>query len=395
MQPVWGLIVAASKARPRGAWMEEEGSSYAESMRCAFALPCLLLVFLRQPAKAQETAGQATETPQIQNAPQSGAQGQTGNDMERTLGGVVTDQDGAVLPGADVTLHSGGETRSTATDGAGGFRFSNVPAGPYTLTITAKGMESRIQTGTLNVDESLDLPPIPLMASTNQQIVVSGLTQHQLAEVQMKQEEKQRFLGAFPNFYVSYNWNAAPLSPGQKFNLAIRSIVDPATFVVNAGFAGIEQATDEFSGYGQGWQGYGKRYGAGLANKSISGLLGSAALPVLFHQDPRYFYKGTGTRWQRVRYAISRAWIVRGDNGKWQPAYAAILGDYAAGAISNLYYPASNQNGAGLTIENGTLAVAGNAVANLMQEFVLKSLTKGWKGHTPAAQPQNAPTESP
>ncbi|MGC9199901.1 MAG: carboxypeptidase-like regulatory domain-containing protein [Acidobacteriaceae bacterium] len=375
--------------------MKTERSSYAEKMRCAFVLPCLLLVFLRQPAKAQATAGQATEPARIQNPPQPEVQNQTSDDIQRTLGGVVTDQDGAVLPGADVTLQSAGKTRSTTTDGAGKFTFSNMPAGPYTLTLTAKGMQSRIQTGTLNVDESLDLPPIALMASTNEQVVVSGLTQHQLAEVQMKQEEKQRFLGAFPNFYVSYNWNAAPLSPGQKFNLAIHNIVDPATFIVEAGIAGLEQATDEFSGYGQGWQGYGKRYGAGLANKSISGLLGSAALPVLFHQDPRYFYKGTGTKWQRARYAISRAWIVRGDNGKWQPAYAAILGDYAAGAISNLYYPASNQHGVGLTIANGTLAVAGNAAANLMQEFLFKKLTKVRKSHKSTAQASNPPTGSP
>jgi hypothetical protein len=110
-------------------------------------------------------------------------------------------------------------------------------------------------------------------------------------------------------------------------------------------------------------------------------MLGGAVLPVLFHQDPRYFYKGTGTVWQRTRYALSTAVIARGDNGKWQPAYAGLLGDFGSGAISNLYYPASNRNGAGLTIENGFLAVAGDAVGNLLQEFVLRKMSTGVKLH--------------
>ena len=73
--------------------------------------------------------------------------------------------------------------------------------------------------------------------------------------------------------------------------------------------------------------------------------------------------------------------IARGDNGKWQPAYAGVLGDFASGAISNLYYPASNRNGAGLTIENGFLSVAGTGVGNLLQEFVLKKISSGIKAH--------------
>jgi hypothetical protein len=110
-------------------------------------------------------------------------------------------------------------------------------------------------------------------------------------------------------------------------------------------------------------------------------MLGGAVLPVLFHQDPRYFYMGRGTKWHRAWYAIGTSVIARGDNGKWQPAYAGVLGDFGSGAISNLYYPASNRNGAGLTIENGFLDVASDAVGNLLQEFVLKKLSSGVKVH--------------
>ena len=71
--------------------------------------------------------------------------------------------------------------------------------------------------------------------------------------------------------------------------------------------------------------------------------------------------------------------IARGDNGKWQPAYAGILGDFGSGAISNLYYPASNRDGAGLTIEDGLIGVGSNGLANLLQEFLLKRISPGFR----------------
>jgi hypothetical protein len=344
-------------------------------MRFVFALLCGLSACLFQSAGAQ----------QIPNAPvPTGAPVQADALATRTLSGLITDVEGALVPGAKVTLLEGASTRPRATvaDANGHFSFSDVASGPYTLTVTAEGMELATQHATLNADESVELPPIALrVAAASDEVEVSSLTQKEIAEVQIKQEEKQRLAGLVPNFYVTYNWKAAPLTPKQKYKLALRSIVDPATFVIVGGFAGIEQATNEFSGYGQGWEGYGKRYGAGLADTSIGGMLGGAVLPVLFHQDPRYFYKGTGTVWQRTRYALSTAVIARGDNGKWQPAYAGLLGDFGSGAISNLYYPASNRNGAGLTIENGFLAVAGDAVGNLLQEFVLRKISTGVKLH--------------
>jgi len=307
----------------------------------------------------------------------------------RTLGGVITDVDGAMVPEAKVTLRSAvsTQTQSTVTDPSGHFSFSGVEAGAFTLTVTAAGMQGASTQGELNPDESLELPPIALrVASASDEVEVSSLTQQEIAELQLKQEEKQRLVGVIPNFYVTYDWKAAPLTPKQKYKLAVRSLIDPTTFAIEAGFAEIEQATNEFSGYGPGWAGYGKRYGAGLADTAIGGMLGGAVLPVLFHQDPRYFYMGSGTKWHRALYALSTAVIARGDNGKWQPAYAAVLGGFGSGAISNLYYPASNRNGAGLTIENGFLAVASNAAGNLLQEFVLKKISSGIKGHG-TAQP--------
>jgi hypothetical protein len=341
-------------------------------MRFVFALLCCLPVCLIRSGGAQ----------QIPDAPTpAGMQLPAEAMATRTLSGVVTDVDGALVPGATVTLleNFAVKGRSVVADANGHFSFEHVAAGPYVLSISATGMKATTQRGTLNPDESVELPPIALGVAASEEVEVSSLTQVEIAEMQIKQEEKQRLVGVIPNFYVSYVWKAAPMTPKQKYKMAARAIVDPATFAIAAGFAGLEQATNEYSGFGPGWEGYGKRYGAILADGAIGGMLGGAVLPVVFHQDPRYFYKGTGTVWQRTGYAISRAVIARGDNGKWQPAYAEVIGDFASGAISNLYYPASDRNGAGLTIANGFLDIASDAVTNLLQEFLLKKLSTGVK----------------
>lgn len=322
---------------------------------------------------------------------------QTDTCASRSLSGTVVDSDGALVPGARVTLTTRSSTcalkpqTSTVTDADGHFSFDNLPAGDFTLTVAADGLEGTTVSGTLNADESLEMPPVQLrIASDRTEIQVSSLTEHEIAAVQLKQEEKQRLIGVIPNFYVTYDWKAAPLSTKQKYQLAARSLIDPATFVIVGGFAGIEQAMNAYSGYGQGAAGYGKRFGAGMANASIGTILGGAVFPELFHQDPRYFYKGTGSTRSRVLYALSTAVIQRGDNGKWQPAYSGIAADFASGALSNLYFPASDQTGVGLTLENGFVEIGTNALGNLLQEFVLKKLSTGVKlsGKSQTQNPQ-------
>ncbi len=138
-------------------------------------------------------------------------------------------------------------------------------------------------------------------------------------------------LGVFPNFYVSYDPNAVALTSKQKFELAYRTTIDPVTFVLTGAIAGAQQAQNNFSGYGQGAQGYGKRYGAVYADTVTSTFLAGAVFPSLFKQDPRYFYKGTGTVRERFLYAVANAVICKGDNGRWQPSYSNILGNLASG----------------------------------------------------------------
>ena len=292
------------------------------------------------------------------------------------------------MVGAQITLtrDDSSPARTAAADGNGQFTISDLAPGPYHLLIVAQGFASQTYSGTLAANEAGLVPQITLaVASTSTQVQVS-VSQVELAEYELKVEEKQRVLGVFPNFYVSYDPDAVALTSKQKFELAWRSTIDPVTFVLTGAVAGVQQWQNDFSGYGQGAQGYGKRYGAVYADTVTSTFLGGAVFPSLFKQDPRYFYKGTGTVRSRFLYAISNAVMCKGDNRKWQPAYSAILGDLASGGISNAYYPASDR-GAALVFENTLIDIGTTAAANVLQEFLIRKLTPGQNKNLNTNQP--------
>jgi hypothetical protein len=273
-------------------------------------------------------------------------------------------------------------SQEAVTDSNGRFSFAGVAPGPFRLEITAASFARQTSAGTLQPGEVHMVSTIALAIAANvQQVTVEPTAV--VAQEQIRQEEKQRVLGVVPNFYVSYIPDAAPLNAKQKFELAWKDTLDPVTFVVTGAVAGIEQAGNEYSGYGQGAQGYGKRYGASYADFATSTFIGSAILPSLFKQDPRYFYKGIGSARSRLLYAIANAVICKGDNRRWQVNYSYMLGDLAAAGISNLYYPA-NERGVGLTFGNAAIGIGGTAAGNILQEFIIRKLTPKARIHDPA-----------
>jgi hypothetical protein len=296
-----------------------------------------------------------------------------------SIHGVVTNRDGLVYEGAHVDLATNAtplsSTLTTTSDSNGRFNFGSVAPGPFQLTVSSNGFSTQVVSGILHPSESYEARAIVLPFTAASSDVVVTASSEQIAQEQMIEEEKQRVLGIIPNFYVAYAPNAAPLNARQKFDLAWKTSIDPITILTAAASAGIEQADNGLRGYGQGAEGYADRFGANYGNIFIGTMLGSAVLPVMLKQDPRYFYKGTGTVRSRALYAIANAVICKGDNGRWQPNYSGIIGGLAAGGISNLYYPASSRDGATLTFENAGLGIAGGAVQNLFQEFVIRRLT--------------------
>lgn len=293
------------------------------------------------------------------------------------IAGVVTDADGAAIPGAKITIVSNDRVEvliSGVSNGTGGFSLSDVPSAvAITVSVTRDGF-AQWTSGSISLTpgQYLQLPSITLAVGTFAQ-TVDAVFPEQIAAQQVKEEEKQRVLGVIPNFYVAYDHNAVPLTSPLKFHLAYKASTDVVTFASAAFAAGLYQASDHLD-FQQGAKGYGQRAGAVYADGVSDILIGGAILPSLLHQDPRYFYQGTGTTKSRLMHALSTPFVCKGDNGKWQFNYSSIGGDLASGALSNLYYPSSNR-GASLVMNTALTAAAGRALNAVAQEFVLKKLT--------------------
>ncbi|HEV3481313.1 MAG TPA: carboxypeptidase-like regulatory domain-containing protein [Candidatus Acidoferrales bacterium] len=318
-------------------------------------------------AQGSQPAAPATDSPATQQPDQQSS---------ATLSGTVVDQTGAAVAGAQVSLMREDQSpkQEVPSGDDGQFSFDNLAPGLFHLTSAAPGFATQTSSGVLQSGEARIVPPITLILAAATTQVRVGLTPTEIAEVQIQTEEAQRVLGFIPNFYVSYVPDAVPLSSKQKFQLAWRSMFDPVTFGVTAAVAGLEQQANVFSGYGHGPEGYAKRFGAAYADRATSTFIGSAVLPSLLKQDPRYFYKGTGSTRSRLLYAIKNSVICKGDNGRWQPNYSYILGDFTSSGLSNLYYPAQDR-GVGLTFANAFIGIGATAAGNILQEFVIRKLT--------------------
>ena len=310
-----------------------------------------------------------------------------------TITGTVVDQSGATVAGAHIRLAAEGKSDNKSASqeilsgSDGQFSFTNVAPGTFELTVTSNGFAPQTISVTLQSAEVAVVLPVTLQVASAVTEVNVGLSRadvEAVAQEQIKAEEKQRVLGIVPNFYVSYIPNAAPLTSKQKFQLAAREVVDPLTLLVVAGTAGLQQTQNHFAEYGQGAEGYGKRFGANYADIVSATFLGNALLPSVFKQDPRYFYKGTGSTASRIKYALSMSVIRKGDNGRWQPNYSGILGSLAAGGISNLYYPANDRGSAALTFGNTGIGIGAAAIGNLFQEFLYRKLTPKLPHQDPA-----------
>jgi hypothetical protein len=354
---------------------------------CGLWIPALLAALACSPLCAQDAL-----TPNaLPDAPASllaqNAHPAASDHQSATLFGTVTTSGGdTVVVGATVTLENSAThaSRSARTSEAGFFSLSDVPPGIYTISVQGLGFVSW-------TSASLDIRPgeyrqisnivLKIDAAASSVLVTASV--HQIAEMQLESEEKQRIVGVIPNFFVSYVPDAAPLSAGQKSRLAARALFDPVTFLIAGITAGIEQGDKTFPAFGQGSLGFAKRYGAAFADNASSDLLTNAVLPVLFRQDPRFYYRAGSVR-SRILYSIDTVFICKGDNGRWQPNYSFVLGGFAAASVSNLYYPAADRGG-GLVVTNGLLNLVSGAVSSLMEEFVFQKATTQAKHRAPVS----------
>jgi len=290
--------------------------------------------------------------------------------------GTILDQSGSVASGAVVRLTSADKffSREVVSGDNGQYSFSNVPAGRFDLSVNSTGFGDKAFSAELAPGQTYLVAPIVLSVATVVTGVKVTVDPVEVATEEVKEQEHQRVLGFIPNFYVTYHPDAPPLTTKLKYKLAWRSSTDPVNIFGTAFFAGLQQAGNEYPEFGQGAQGYGKRYGTAYADVIASTFLSGAFFPSLLKQDPRYFYKGSGSMRSRIWRAVSNSIICKGDNGRWQANYSNIAGSFAGAAISSTYYPTTNQ--ASVVLSNGFIRMGESSLAGVMQEFVVRKFMK-------------------
>jgi hypothetical protein len=286
----------------------------------------------------------------------------------------VVDITGGTVPNATVVLQGPNEHRSVVTGDNGFFTLNGInPETPVQILVSASGLKSWssneiiLQPGQSLILTDVTLGVAPVETSVN------AATPEEVAAEQVKVQEQQRVFGVIPNFYVTYEHNAAPLTPKLKFQLALRTLTDPVTITGFGLNAAIYQAAG-YPSYGQDPKGYSQRLGVTAVGGYTKILLGDAVLPSLLHQDPRYFYQGTGTTKSRLLHAMATPFVTKGDDGRREINYSNIIGDLASGAIANAYYP-SQDRGVGPVARSALVGVGSRIALGILQEFVLRKWT--------------------
>ena len=181
---------------------------------------------------------------------------------------------------------------------------------------------------------------------------------------------KDRLFFALPNFLTLENSaHVPPMTAAQKYKVAVRSSFDYVQFPWYAALAGISQAQNSEPGYGQGAEGYAKRFGSAFADGTIENFMVNAVVPSVLHTDPRYYQLGKGGFVRRTGYALSRLFITRTDSGHNTFNFGEIGGSFAAAAIStNSYHPEADKTLSNTASVWGT-QVGYDAIRIVLNEF--------------------------
>jgi hypothetical protein len=294
------------------------------------------------------------------------------------VSGTVTDAYGDVVAGATVLLEGPNvvDRQSRTADDNGFFEFKSLPSGiAYRVAVNANGFEAWVSEPVMLASgQYFDVTGIKLKLQNEVSSVTVVASPEQIATEQVAIAEQQRVFGFIPNFYVVYDSkDAVPLTTKLKFQMALKVSIDPVSILGAGTLAAFNQAANR-PDYQQGWKGYGQRFGAAYADGLTDIMFGGAILPSLLHQDPRYFYQGTGTIKSRTLHALANPFICKGDNGKNQINFSSMGGDLISSSISNAYYPESNR-GASLVFTSFLIDTGEREVSSLVQEFLLRKLT--------------------
>ena len=187
----------------------------------------------------------------------------------------------------------------------------------------------------------------------------------------------KRVFGVLPNYRTAnLGDDFKPLTVKQKFYIGYKDSTDYPNFILGGGLAGIAQLADQHTAFHQGLEGYAKRYGASTSDQIIGNFMTESILPSLFHQDPRYFRKGVGTKKSRLGYAATRIFVAKNDSGQWNFNYSEVVGNAVTAGIANAYYPGERHLSDNLQRLYSQLAT--DAFSQVLKEFWPDVKRKFW-----------------
>src|SRR5208283_5283091 len=284
------------------------------------------------------------------------------------------------IPGATVILQGlAGDRLTLVTKDDGTFAFHEVTSGiAFQINVAAEGFAEWNSSIAVEPGQDRTLSEVKLRILAVQRAVTVSYSSKEVAAQQLKAEEQQRVLRFIPNMYVVYEPHPEPLTTRMKFHMAYKDLTHPVFSIRTAAWAGVQQARNNPDEWRQGAEGYGKRLGAGFVDGVSGSLISNAILPSLLHQDPRYFYQGTGTKKSRALHAMLAPVVCKGDNGAWQPNYSQWGGSLIGYSISTAYYPSSDRT-AGHVFQAFGIDMGLHIVGSLAQEFILNKFTSRGK----------------
>jgi hypothetical protein len=220
-----------------------------------------------------------------------------------------------------------------------------------TLPVCALGLLLSV---TLSAQNASDPRPAPEIAAAPEAPTVA--------------EPDKRVFGVLPNYRTAQETGVyTPITSHQKLVIATKDTIDYPLYFLGAGFAGLAQLSDQHPDFGQGLKGYAHRWGTAYADQFTGNYLTEGFLPILFHEDPRYFRRGEGKKWGRTGYAASRIFVTKTDSGKNTFNFAEVVGNGISAGISNAYYP--TERGWSDNTSRLATALATDAISQILKEF--------------------------
>jgi hypothetical protein len=205
--------------------------------------------------------------------------------------------------------------------------------------------------------------------------------------------ENKRIFGIIPNYRTFPSLaDYKPLTPKEKFKIAVNDSFDRGTIVLAAAFAGEAQLSKSEPSFGQGVEGYSHYFGAAYADLVIGDFMTEAIYPTILHQDPRYFRRGEGSGWARLGYAMGQIFWTHKDSGGTQFNFSEIVGNSTAVAISTAYYPAGRDWGSAASKLGTQIGV--DMAGNILKEFWPDLRRKLSREHKAPGSSKSAPSDN-